>query len=480
MKSESFRKGNDMLQATNAETASLNRLLPDLTRLERLVADEEAAVRASLDRLLPDLTRLERLVADEEAAASRNAMLALRNFAVDNDDLAQLEELLAEAKPEMPQLDFLGVLGIHEWEAAHSNFLRWLLDSGGDHRTGDHFLRIFLQETAAQAENLGIVVASPDEIGAIDWSASNVYREEYYIDILIVNPAAQFVCAIENKIGAPEGDRQLSRYRQVLENAYPDYIMHYVFLTPNGRQSQEKTEREFWVPLGYATILELVDRTVADQGDFISREARAALQFYATALRRHIVPESTEIQRLARSIYLEHSEAIELIYRHKPNFAEETKPIFRQAIAQHLGWIEEKEDPHILRFSSKNWDRFDSFRTGTGWGNPSPVLLFEIKYGLGHPYLDLTIGPGSNESIRSKIHMTVSQHWDVFNRAGQPLPKRYRILNRKSPITENADFRDDQRLRDRIMDWVADFAQNEFPRMDEIIVQAFREYEAGE
>lgn len=100
------------------------------------------AETASLDRLLPDLTRLERLVADEEAAASRNAMLALRNFAVDNDDLAQLEELLAEAKPEMSQLDFLDVLGISESEVAHSNFLGWLLDPGRDHRTGDHFSRI--------------------------------------------------------------------------------------------------------------------------------------------------------------------------------------------------------------------------------------------------------------------------------------------------------------------------------------------------
>lgn len=473
-----------MLQATNAETASLNRLLPDLTRLERLVADEEAAVRASLDRLLPDLTRLERLVADEEAAASRNAMLALRNFAVDNDDLAQLEELLAEAKPETPQLDFLDVLGISESEAAHSNFLGWLLDPGRDHRTGDHFLKDFLRETVAQAENLGIAVASPDEIGAIDWSASSVRREENYIDILIVNPAAQFLCAIENKIWAPEGDRQLSRYRQVLENAYPDYIRHYVFLTPNGRQSQEKTEREFWVPLGYATILELVERTIADQGDFISEEARAALQFYSTALRRHIVPESTEIQRLARSIYIKHSEAIELINQYKPNIVEETKPIFRQAIAQQPGWIEEGESTQLLRFSSKKWDEFDIFRTGTasGWGgdSPAPVLLFEIDYRQGHPLLVLMLGPGSDEPIRSKIHATVSQHWDVFSHAGRPQTRSYRSLDRKSPVTEIADFRDERQLRDKIMAWMADFAQNEFPRMDEIIVQAFREYEAGE
>ena len=90
------------------------------------------------------------------------------------------------------------------------------------------------------------------------------------------------------------------------------------------------------------------------------------------------MPGSTEIQRLARSIYLEHSEAIELINQYKPNIVEETKRIVRQAIAQQPGWIEELESSWILRFSSENWGKFDSFRTGTGWGNPSPVLLFEI------------------------------------------------------------------------------------------------------
>ena len=432
----------------------------------------------SLNRLLPELTRLERQVANEGAAARRNAVLALRNLDDDND-LADLEELLAEAKPEIQPLDFLDVLQIHESELAHSNFLGWLLHPGRDHRTGDHFLRNFLLETAAQAEDLGITAASPDEVDAIDWSDSDARREERYIDILIVNPAAQFLCAIENKIRAPEGDSQLSGYRQDLEDAYPDYTKHYVFLTPDGRESQEKAEREFWVPVGYATILDLVERTIADQGDFISEEVRAALQFYATALRRNIVPESTEVQRLARSMYIKHSEAIELINQHKPNIMDETEPIFRQAIEER-GWKEEGKSPRILRFSSKDWDEFDSFRTGTanGWGVPAPVALFEIDYRRGHPYLVLMLGPGSDESVRSNIHTAASQHSDVFNHAGQPMTT-YRSLHMKSPITEIADFSDYQRLRDKIMGWMADFAQNEFPRMNEIIMRTFSEYEAG-
>ena len=468
-----------MPQANYAEIASLNRLLPDLTLLETLISDEGAATKASLNRLLPDLTLLETLIADELVTTNRTALLALRNFA-DNVDLARVEELLVEAKLETAPLDFLCVLDVHESEVAHSNFLGWLLDPERDHWMGDHFLKYFMQETAAQAEKLEIAVASPDEIDAIDWSVGNAHREAHYIDILIVNHPAKFLCAIENKIRAEEGDRQLSRYRKFLETKYLDYTRHYVFLTPNGRQSQEKTERAFWVPTGYATILELLERTVIEQGSFINEEVRAALQFYATALRRHIVPESTEIQRLARKIYLEHHEAIELINQHKPDFVNETKPIFRQAIAQHPHWTEEGESPQILRFSSKDWDRFDSFRTGTagGWGNPIAVLLFEIDYRQGHPRLGLMLGPGSDESVRSKIHMTVSRHRDVFSDAGRPLIT-YRSLDRKSPITEVADFSDDQRLRGKIMDWMDNFAQNEFLRMNEIIMQAFCEYEAG-
>ncbi len=433
-----------------------------------------------MNRLVPDLARLERLVSDEGAAVKRNAMRSLRNFADDND-LAQLEDLLAEAKPEIPRLDFLGTLGISQMEAAHSNFLRWLLHPSGDHRADAYFLKNFLREVSARAEDFGIAVASACEINAIDWSASDARREERRIDILIVDPTAKFLCAIENKIQAPEGNRQLSSYRRVLEDAYPDYTRQFVFLTPTGRQSQEETERAHWVPVGYAAILELVERTIANPGDPISEEARAALQFYATALRRRIVPESTETQQLARKIYLEHHEAIELIYKNKPNIVIETEQIFQEAIARSPLWKEEGRSPNHIRFSSNGWDEFDSFKTGTAgaWrvGEPSPALLFEIDYTLGHPYLVLMLGPG-NGPIRRKIYATTRQHLVLFNRAYREL-RSYRSLYRAGPITEVGDFSDPQRLRDKIMGWLDDFAENDFPRIDRIIGQAFSEYEAG-
>ena len=53
-------------------------------------------------------------------------------------------------------------------------------------------------------------------------------REWNYIDILVLNREARFVCAIENKINADEGfdedgRSQLSRYRETLAREFPDF-----------------------------------------------------------------------------------------------------------------------------------------------------------------------------------------------------------------------------------------------------------------
>ena len=52
------------------------------------------------------------------------------------------------------------------------------------------------------------------------------------LDILVVDHGNQFLCAIENKIFAPEGGRQLTRYRGALEEAYEHFTKRYVFLSP--------------------------------------------------------------------------------------------------------------------------------------------------------------------------------------------------------------------------------------------------------
>ena len=56
----------------------------------------------------------------------------------------------------------------------------------------------------------------------------------------------------------------------------------------------------------------------------------------------------------------------------------------------------------------------------------------------------------------------------------------YTRLDVKGPITEEADYDDwdDPAVRAKILDWIADFAENKFPEMNAVIVESLRECEA--
>ena len=147
--------------------------------------------------------------------------------------------------------------------------------------------------------------------------------ESGYLDILLVNYRAQILCAIENKIfsseGFSEGVSQLTHYRRALEKDLCDFSRRHVSLSPQGVPPQQQHEGEFWTPANYTTIRQLLEQTDANCGDAIREDVRVFLRQYVTTLRRNIVPESQEVQRLVRRIYLENREVINLIHQQSPS-----------------------------------------------------------------------------------------------------------------------------------------------------------------
>ena len=285
----------------------------DLAQLGTLLAGVKTGVISDLETVAtgdPDLRRLGRLLAEREPAR----IAALRNFANNNPDLVRLKDLNDE---QLAEFDFFEALDLYGKEEVHSRFLVWLLDPQQNHGADDYFLRHFLLATGT---------ATPDEVHDIDWATTSVRREWLalvdgelgYLDILLVNHQAQILCAIENKIFSPEGFSesvsQLTHYRRALEQDFCDFSRRHVFLSPQGVPPQQQQEREFWTPANYTTIRQLVEQTDADCGDAIREDVRVFLRQYATTLRRNIVPESQEVRQLARRIYLENREAIDLIH----------------------------------------------------------------------------------------------------------------------------------------------------------------------
>ena len=430
---------------------------------------------------MPDLEELEESLAAERWCQ----VLALEQFAL-AEPLNELEKLIAEQRNEFDALDFMGQLrmgsGKPFWgdEEFQSNLLAWLLDPQRSHGTADYFLRSFLRQTDA-----------PSRMLEADWSAAGVHREWInlvdgqwgYLDILVLNEAGQALCAIENKVFSSEHSEQLTRYRRALAERYPDFTRHHVFLTPGGIDAYLEEERRFWVPVAYATVLDIVQQIVDDKCNSVDENVRAFLQQYATTLRRNIVPDTSIAQR-ARQIYLQHREVMDIIIENQIDWVAETKQMLKEAIAGQEIWRLDVEDGRFVRFRSADWDQFGSMQTGSGWAPRSgALLLFQFGFDDEVPWLNLALSTGNadNNPVRAKLFDAVRQHPTLFKVKTTSLIDGWVILHEEPDyILDDADYGvrwDDGSVRDKIEAWVSDFAINRFPPMNQVIVDCLREYE---
>ena len=144
-----------------------------------------------------------------------------------------------------------------------------------------------------------------------------------------------------------------------------------MFLSPRGIDSKSETKRKFWVPEDYVAIQHLIVETIRENSDRASPEVQWFLAQYEATLRRNIVTESSKVGELARQIYLEHREVIELISRHKPDYSAEIRQILKEAISQQDGWLIDTESGSYVRFRSSRWDRVRIYENWHGLGGKS-------------------------------------------------------------------------------------------------------------
>ena len=410
---------------------------------------------------------------------------ALRDF-VANPDLAELQRLIAEQKSQPGEFDLFEVIRprLWEYEDVHSNVLAWLLNPSESHGVGDYFLRNFLMTTVTQAESRGIGTAASVHITKADWSDTAVHRERNYIDILLVNRSNGLACAIENKIFAPEGIdskgySQLTWYREVLERDYPTCTRHHVFLSPQGTLPAQDKERGFWIPENYTTVRQLVKQTLASNADSIGEDVRVFLRQYATMLRRKIVPELGEVQQLARQIYLQNRDVMERISQYKPDYAAETRQQLIEAVQQQ-GWeIDLRYGPYF-RFRPRDWDNYSALETGREFSGSKALLRFQFGNDNDSTTLQLALYHGDDESIRRSIYEYTRKYPELFNEGASEFQENVLVLHTRTYRLEEWDLAnwDDPSVMGKIMAWVVEFAENEFPAMNEVIIKCLREYEA--
>ena len=110
--------------------------------------------------------------------------------------------------------------------------------------------------------------------------------------------------------------------------------------------------------------------------------------------------------------------------------------------------------------------------------------LWDIK----NVHMVLCLGPGENESIRQKIFEKINDvDRNLFNHANyssyiKPFSDDYRHIYFGKNILDEEDldkWDDNERsyVREKVEHWVRGFAENDFPKLNDIIVNCFKEHE---
>ena len=263
------------------------------------------------------------------------------------------------------------VLKVETNEVRHSNFVAWLLDPNGSHKLGNIFLKRFLRQVFASNKFSSV---SSIDVEAFPLEKVQIQREWKNIDILISSD--EFVVCIENKIFSKEHSNQLNRYKNIIEENFPNQIKTYVYLSPEGIPSE--TETESYEPLSYEFLADLIERVLSIHGDTFDDQVKTYLKDYAVTVRRDIM-KNDELTELAKTIYKNHKEILDFIAENRPEFVNHIHELMSKAI-EARNWILGSLSKHYVRFSTPDITDLIYYNKSVknGWKN-SESFQFEIQ-----------------------------------------------------------------------------------------------------
>ena len=179
-------------------------------------------------------------------------------------------------------INILEVFGVARKEKPHSRFLAWLLDPGETHGLAARFLVEFLK----------LAQRVCDKSFNFDTHSVTIQTEKAteggMPDIVITGP--DFLCVVENKILAVEGQDQTKRYakwaeeKEIEERGIPNDRLLLVFLTPTGREAQDSRFR----PMSYEQVVSILEGILHRQGD-VEPETRFAIEQFVFSVRDTIL-----------------------------------------------------------------------------------------------------------------------------------------------------------------------------------------------
>jgi hypothetical protein len=259
------------------------------------------------------------------------------------------------------------ILRITNNEIRHSNFLSWLLDPNQSHKLGDIFLKRFLREVFS-SEKFGEIDQS--DVEGLDLTKVEIQREWKNIDILI--KLNDVVVCIENKVLSKEHSNQLMRYREIIESQFPNHKKTYVFLTPDGHESEEENDQ--YEPISYDFIVETLERIISVYGESLNNQVKNYIKDYTTIIKRNLMG-TDKLTELSKKIYSNHRELLDFIFDHKPDILDDVRSIFDQEIVKR-GWVLGSPSSKYLRFTTPKISELTYInKNSNGWRKRESFLL---------------------------------------------------------------------------------------------------------
>jgi len=387
----------------------------------------------------------------------------LEKFIVNNKSLERLENIVDD-------FNIFTSLNLINNEIRHSNFLSWLMNPKENHNLKDYFLSSLLKVISTRASSLGIKTPSIFDIDNWSFIETEVSREWRNIDILIKDDNHKLICVIENKIYSKEHSGQLRRYKEIVEEEYPNYQKIFVYLTIEGDEASE----DDYLSINYHDIIKIISHIIENKSTSIGQEVLIFISHYQEMFRRYIM-ENSEIQEICKKIYKKHKKALDLIFEYKPDLLMEINECLTEII---------KNDPDlILDFSSKSYIRFIAKkldfipRKGEGWTKSERILLFEFKNNINGVALYLIIGPGPKE-IREKICKIAKNKLKLFNVAKRKFTGQWFSIYKKSIVkANNYEDKDISEIKKHLKEKIESFKMNDLVKIEKEI-EKFKQIES--
>ena len=303
---------------------------------------------------------------------------ALNDLVINCNELRELQGLLGE-------FNTFRVLGIEDMEIRHSNILAWLLTPNESHGLRDQFLRRYLMHVSNETENEFLEAV---EIDSVRIHSAEILREWQNIDLLIDLDTSdgKWLIVIENKINSKQHSNQLSRYREVVEQAYSKHKKFYLLLSKHN----ENPNDSIYVSSNYEQVFNALKSCYKEFSGSIGAQPAVLIKNYLTLLEQKFM-ENSRIQTLAQKIYNAHKLAIDTIILHKPAHQDILSAYLQEKAVSSKDICKVRSNRTYFRFMPLEWNTPKNL-VGDAWGANGGYILIEVYLGGKKPLLRIISG----------------------------------------------------------------------------------------